>query len=122
MAKRYKIIVDEKEFSVEIAEETLGTNSECHKIATVAAVPEKETPIKASAPVNDGKEVKSPMPGTILKIKAANGSSVVKGEPLLILEAMKMENEIVAPEDGTVNIAVAEGDKVNSGDIIARIS
>ena len=59
------------------------------------------------------------MPGTILKINCAVGSSVKKGDVLLLLEAMKMENEIMAPADGVVSaISVKAGDTVNSGDTL----
>lgn len=63
------------------------------------------------------------MPGKILSIKASAGQAVKKGEVLLILEAMKMENEVVAPQDGTVaSINVAEGAMVESGDVLATLN
>lgn len=63
--------------------------------------------------------VKSPMPGTIIDIKVSVGQSVKEGETLLILEAMKMENEIVSPATATVKeIAVTKGSSVNSNDVL----
>ena len=63
------------------------------------------------------------MPGKILAIKANNGQAVKKGEVIMILEAMKMENEITAPEDGTVaSINVGVGDSVESGDTLATLN
>ena len=63
------------------------------------------------------------MPGKILSVKSQAGASVKKGEVLLILEAMKMENEIVAPQDGTVaSINVATGDSVEAGDTLATLN
>ena len=63
------------------------------------------------------------MPGTILDVKAAQGASVKKGDILLILEAMKMENEIVAPQDGTVaQVLVSKGASVNSGDVLVVLN
>ena len=63
--------------------------------------------------------VTSPMPGTILSISVKAGDSVKAGQVLMILEAMKMENEIVAPEDGVVaSVAVAQGANVNTGDVL----
>jgi biotin carboxyl carrier protein len=60
------------------------------------------------------------MPGTILAIKAKPGSTVKKGDVIMILEAMKMENEILAPQDGTIiSVEVSEGASVNTGDILA---
>ena len=62
------------------------------------------------------------MPGTVLDVKVAQGASVKKGDLLLILEAMKMENEILAPCDGTVKqVLAAKGASVNSGDALVVI-
>ena len=66
-----------------------------------------------------GATLNSPMPGTVLDIKVAEGAAVTAGQVVLILEAMKMENEITAPADGTVaSIPVAKGASVNSGDTL----
>ncbi|MDO4296544.1 MAG: acetyl-CoA carboxylase biotin carboxyl carrier protein subunit, partial [bacterium] len=68
-------------------------------------------------------KVTAPMPGKILSVKANPGQAVKKGEVLLILEAMKMENEIVAPQDGTVaSINVSAGDSVEAGATIATLN
>ncbi|MDO5022047.1 MAG: biotin/lipoyl-containing protein [Eubacteriales bacterium] len=92
--------------------------------APVAAPAAPAAPAPVSAPVvnAEGEKVVAPMPGTILSIKASVGQQVKKNDVLLILEAMKMENEIVAPVDGTVaQIAVKSGDSVNSGDPLVVI-
>ena len=77
-------------------------------------------PIPAAAPAPAGASVvEAPMPGKILKISVAVGASVSSGDVLLILEAMKMENEISAPAGGTVReIRAREGDSVNTGDVL----
>ena len=62
------------------------------------------------------------MPGNVLDIKVANGASVKKGDVLLILEAMKMENEIMAPCDGTVTVAVTKGSAVETGAVLCTIA
>ena len=63
------------------------------------------------------------MPGTILDVKVAAGASVKAGDILVILEAMKMENEIVAPQDGTVaGVHANKGDSVNSGDLLVSMN
>ena len=63
------------------------------------------------------------MPGKILNVKSSVGASVKKGDVILVLEAMKMENEVVAPEDGTVaSINVAAGDSVEAGDTLATLN
>lgn len=79
-------------------------------------------PVTPAAPVAGGQQIKCPMPGTILDIRAAEGASVKKGDILIILEAMKMENEILSPADGVVaQIAVQRGASVNSGDLLAVV-
>ena len=68
-------------------------------------------------------KVTAPMPGKIVGVKAAVGQAVKKGETVLVLEAMKMENDIVAPQDGTVaSINVSTGDAVESGAILATLN
>ena len=67
--------------------------------------------------------VKAPMPGNILDVKVQAGASVKAGDVLVILEAMKMENEIVAPQDGTVaSVNVAVGDMVEPGAVLATLN
>ena len=94
-------------------------------VAPVAATPQPApapvaAPIPAAAPAPAGASVvEAPMPGKILKISVAVGASVSSGDVLLILEAMKMENEISAPAGGTVReIRAREGDSVNTGDVL----
>ncbi len=95
--------------------------------APVSEVKTAEAPKAASAPAaeaapvttGDGEKVCAPLPGNILDVKVSNGASVKKGDILCILEAMKMENEIVAPKDGTINTVVAtKGSSVNTGDLL----
>ena len=88
--------------------------------APVPAPAPVAAPIPAAAPAPAGASVvEAPMPGKILKISVAVGASVSSGDVLLILEAMKMENEISAPAGGTVReIRAREGDSVNTGDVL----
>ena len=77
-------------------------------------------PAAPAAPAAAGSvPVNAPMPGTILDIKVKAGAAVKAGDVVMILEAMKMENEISAPQDGTIaSIDVRKGDTVNSGDVL----
>lgn len=82
-------------------------------------------PAPAAAPAANvpagGEKVSAPMPGTILDVKVANGASVKKGDVLMILEAMKMENEIMAPCDGKVTVLTSKGATVESGTPLCTI-
>ncbi len=95
--------------------------------APAAAAPLKETsssPASAAsaAPAAGGQVIAAPMPGTILWVQVANGASVKKNDVLFVLEAMKMENEILAPRDGIVaGIAVSKGANVSSGDVLCSL-
>ena len=97
-------------------------------VAPVAApAPEKEEAKSAPAPVPvaapaGGTQLKAPMPGTVIDFKATNGAAVKKGQTVLILEAMKMENEIVAPADGVITFVASKGASVNTDDLLAVIA
>ena len=107
--KKYKVNVNGTVYEVEI-EEMTGTPA----AAPVAAAP--------AAPAGAGERVAAPMPGNILSVNVAAGDTVKKGQVLMILEAMKMENEIMAPHDGKVTaVAVTKGAAVESGALLCTI-
>lgn len=83
-----------------------------------------EAPSKAETAISDGAEtISSPMPGTILSVNVKPGDMVKRGDVLLVLEAMKMENEIMASQDGKVlKVEVQSGASVNTGDVLVVIS
>ena len=84
--------------------------------APEAAAPAAATPAAAPAVTGAGEAVNAPMPGTILKVNVTAGQAVKEGDVLCILEAMKMENEIMAPKSGTVTqVVVSKGSKVDTG-------
>lgn len=94
-------------------------------VATVAAPAQKAEVKAAPAPVAapaGGTQLKAPMPGTVIDFKATNGAAVKKGQTVLILEAMKMENEIVAPADGVITFVASKGASVNTDDLLAVIA
>ena len=92
-------------------------------VAAPAAPAEAPAAAPAVAPVAaDGTQVKAPMPGTILAVKKNVGDAVKAGDVIVVLEAMKMENDIVAPCDGTVkSINAPKGSTVNTDDVLAVI-
>mgnify|MGYP000958533866 CR=1 FL=1 len=90
--------------------------------APAAQAPAAAQPAPQAANVS-GEPIKAPMPGTILSIKVSQGAFVKRGDVVLILEAMKMENEIFAPRDGTVaQILTSQGASVNTGDILLTLN
>lgn len=123
--KNYRITVNGNVYDVEVEE--LGEKaSGSAPVKTAPAAPKKETK-KAAAPKATGTEgavkVNAPMPGKILSVKVAVGQAVSKGDVLMILEAMKMENEIVAPSEGTVaSININEGAGVEAGTLLATLN
>ena len=129
--KRYRITVNGQSYDVAVEEVAGGTAS--HAPAPVPAYVPSPAPsapaaaeslVEASPPVAPAgaavagaTSVKAPMPGTVLSFKVAVGQEVKRGDVILLLEAMKMENEIVAPADGKVaSLRVAAGAAVNTGD------
>ena len=112
--KKYRVNVNGTVFEVEIEEMTGAPAAP----AAVAAAP---APAAPAAPAG-GEKITAPMPGTILAVNVTSGSAVKKGDVLMILEAMKMENEIMAPCDGTVtSVAVTKGASVESGTLLCVI-
>ena len=95
-------------------------------VAAPAEAPKSEeapaTPSAPAAPTASGTQVKAPMPGSVLAVKASVGQAVKAGDVLVVLEAMKMENDITAPCDGTVKeIVVTKGTTVNTDDVLVVI-
>lgn len=129
--KTYTITVNGNVYDVTVEEGGQGSVAAAPKATPVAApkaAAPKAAPVaapKAAAPAGaqGGTKVNSPMPGKILGVKANVGQAVKKGDVILILEAMKMENEVVAPSDGTIaSVNVSVGDMVESGDVLATLN
>lgn len=114
--RKFNITVNGKSYAVEV-EETEGGAASAPTITPVAA-PVQAKP--AAVPAG-GTKVSAPMPGLVLKLAVANGATVAKGDKLVVLEAMKMENDITAPAAGVVNFAVKQGDSVETGALLATI-
>lgn len=124
--KYYNITVNGVAYSVSVEETSAGAAPVAAAPAPAAAPKAAPAPAaKKAAPAGaqGAVTVKAPMPGNILDVKVKVGDTVKAGDNLIILEAMKMENEIVAPKDGTVAaINVNKGDTVNSGDVLVSMN
>ena len=93
-------------------------------VKAAPAAPVAAAPAAPAAPAAAGAQsITAPMPGTILKVNVTAGAAVKKGDVLMILEAMKMENEIMAPADGTVaSVSVAQGAAVEAGAVLCTMA
>ena len=122
---KYVVTLNGKDYEVEVDElsEAIVT-SVAPTAASAPAAPVATQPSAPATPVSgSGTAVKAPMPGTILKVNVTAGQSVKAGDIMFILEAMKMENEIVAPSDGTVSqVVAAKGSSVATDDVLAYLN
>ena len=121
---KYKVTLNNRTYEVEVeaGQAMLVDEYEAYAPAPVAAAPAAAS-VSAAPALAAGEVVKSPMPGNILKINVTVGQKVNEGDTLLVLEAMKMENEIAAPKAGTVaQIIVSKGAVVETGAPLVVIS
>ncbi len=115
---KYVVTLNGKNYEVEVNETEAVLTGVSN--APAAAAPAAAAPV--SAPSYEGAQVPAPMPGTILSVEVSAGQAVKTGDVLMILEAMKMENEIVSPCDGTVKqVLVQKGSTVDTGSMLAVI-
>jgi len=107
--RKFNVNVNGKIYVVEI--------EETGEAAPVVEAPKAEAPKAKAGKVN----VEAPMTGTILDVKVKVGDTVKAGQVICILEAMKMENEMVAPQDGKITSVITKGTSVNTGDLLASM-
>ena len=129
--RKFNVNVNGKSYYVEVEEASSTASAQPAAVtapAPVAAAPAPAvatpapavaTPAPAAKPA--GVAVVSPMPGQVLRFIVSEGASVKKGEKIIVIEAMKMENEIVASADGVVSFAVKKGDNIDTGVTLAYI-
>ena len=114
--RKFNVVVNGNSYCVEVEEIGAGET-----VATPVASAPVAAPVVKKAVAGGGVEVKSPMPGKVLKLAVAEGATVKKGDKLIGLEAMKMEQDINADADGVVSFFVKPGDDVESGALLASI-
>jgi len=120
---KYNINLNGKKYEVEVERGQAEIISVADAAVAVPAAPVEPVAAAPAASNVDGESIVCPMPGTIVDISVKVSQKVKTGDLLVILEAMKMENEIVAPKDGVIaQIAVAKGDSVQSNDLLMVIS
>lgn len=116
--KAYKVTVNGTVYEITLE---VVDKSEIKTPAAPVAAPAPVAP--AVAPAAGATTITAPMPGTILKVNVTNGQAVKKGDVLMVLEAMKMENEIMAPADGTITaVSVSNGASVESGAVLCALA
>ena len=131
---KYKVTLNGRTYEVEVEAgkamlldeyEAIVPSAPAAPVATPVAAPAEAAPAAPAAPAavtGAGEAVNAPMPGTILKVNVAQGQAVKEGDVLCVLEAMKMENDIIAPKSGTVTqVVTAKGASVSSGDPLVVI-
>ena len=133
---KYVVTLNGKNYEVEVTETDAIVTGVTEVPVMVAAAPAApvaapaqapteapaEAPAAPAAPTASGTQIKAPMPGSVLAVKANVGQAVKAGDVLVVLEAMKMENDITAPCDGTIKeIVVTKGTTVNTDDVLVVI-
>ncbi len=115
---KYKITLNGKEYEMEVELMDGSAPAPVKKEAPAKETVKKEAPVSSSA----AGAVNSPMPGTILKVNLREGDPVKAGESVVVLEAMKMENDITAPKDGKiVKLSVSKGQTVAAGEFLFEV-
>ena len=130
---KYKITLNNRVYEVEVEAGKAMLLDEYEAVAPAVAAPASAAPVAApeaapaapaapAAVTGAGETVNAPMPGTILKVNVTQGQAVKEGDILCVLEAMKMENDIIAPKSGTVTqVVTSKGASVSSGDPLVVI-
>ncbi len=117
--KTYKVTVNGTAYEITLEAVDAASISTASAKEAPAAAP--AAPVAPTAPTG-ATTISCPMPGTILSVNVSNGSSVKKGDVLMILEAMKMENEIMAPCDGVASNVISKGSSVETGAVLCTLA
>lgn len=122
MKKKYNITVNGEKYEVEVElidSEDVPSSSVSRDSFSIPAAPAPAAAVSRPDVSDNDIPVRAPMPGTVLKVNVKAGDSVKRGQSLIVLEAMKMENEITAPEDGIISVInVTSGKSAASGEVL----
>jgi len=120
--RKFNVIIDGVSYGVEV-EESFEAIEEEDSLSAISErqIKADEKHVAKKAVSEEGISLRSPLPGMVMSLKTTSGAAVKKGQIVLLLEAMKMENEIAANADGIINFVVVKGTNVNTGDILAHI-
>ncbi|MBE7084830.1 MAG: biotin/lipoyl-binding protein [Clostridiales bacterium] len=118
--RKFIVTINGKSYEAEVEEVGVGA-SVTPVITAVQEAPKASAPVAKKATPANGEKVLSPFPGLIKNLLVAEGATVKKDQPILVLEAMKMDNDITAPCDGVVSFQVAKGANVESDAVLAVI-
>jgi len=131
MIMKYKVTLNGKIYEVEVEQgeaimvsvSDAAVNTPAVSVVSAAQMPIKEEKSAASAYDGGGELISSPLPGSIMEIKVSAGQTVKRGQVLVLIEAMKMENEVLAPHDGVVKqIITSKGASVETGAPLLTLS
>ena len=124
--RKFVVTIDGNQYEVGVEEIGADETVVATTVAAPVATPKAATPAPAAAPkkatATAGTKMEAPMPGMIKSYKVAEGATVKKGDVVLVLEAMKMDNDMTAPCDGVVSFKAAVGSNVETGAVMAVIS
>lgn len=120
--RNFVVTIDGKQYQVGVEEVGVTSDATSPVVSEIKPVAAPAAPVKAAAPaVTNGTKVNTPMPGLIKQLVKEEGATVKKGDVILVLEAMKMDNDINAPCDGRISYKVTKGTNVDTGDLMAVI-
>ena len=118
--RKFLVKVNNQQFEVELEE--VKSNRQSDKPVEKISKPSSNGNVSVPTVSANGEKILAPMPGSIIKVNVSKGDEVKRGQVLLVLEAMKMENEITSPADGKVtDIQVEKGQCISAGDVLIVI-